>query len=126
MMRWHNGPARNEMDIVGASSSALATAQRRESPSRPLTICAIGYAESVHVATRIRWFAERGHRVYLLTESESRFGIEGVTELTPALDPALTRRLWVRALLWIVHKFAGRLFDDVWRMISFVRRSEER
>ena len=120
-MRWHNGPARNEMDIVGASSSALATAQRRESPSRPLTICAIGYAESVHVATRIRWFAERGHRVYLLTESESRFGIEGVTELTPALDPALTRRLWVRALLWIVHKFAGRLFDDVWRMISFVR-----
>ena len=90
-MRWHNGLAHDEMDTVAASSSAPATAQPGGSPGRPLTICAIGYAESVHVATRLRWFAERGHRVYLLTESESRFGIEGVTELTPALDPALTR-----------------------------------
>lgn len=120
-MSRHNVLARHTVDIVATSSPAIGPPQSADSPNPPLTICAIGYAESVHVATRIRWFAERGHRVYLITESESRSGIEGVTELTPALDSALTQRFWRRAVLWIVRKFAGRLFDDVWRTISFVR-----
>ena len=120
-MRRHNILARDEIDAVAAGSSAAAAPRRIENPGRPLTICAIGYAESVHVATRIRWFAERGHRVYLITETESRVGIKGVTELVPALDSSLTQRFGVRAVLWIVRKFSGRLVDDVWRTISFVR-----
>jgi glycosyltransferase involved in cell wall biosynthesis len=86
-----------------------------------LTICAIGYAESVHVATRVRCFAEMGHRVYLITETRSPDGIEGVTELVPALDPDLHGRLWFRLILWGCHKFGGRAADDAWRIVVLVR-----
>lgn len=47
----------------------------------PLTICAIGDGVSTHVATRARWFAERGHRVFLLTVLPSPSGIPGVREV---------------------------------------------
>jgi glycosyltransferase involved in cell wall biosynthesis len=52
---------------------------------RPLTICAIGASTSTHVASRVRCFAERGHRVFLI--SDTRAGIEGVTELVPSGRP---------------------------------------
>lgn len=88
---------------------------------RPLTICAIGYASSTHVAARVRCFAELGHRVYLLSEVPSSGGIAGVTELVPAWDPALARRSWFRLLLWTSRKFAGRAAEDTWRIIAFLR-----
>ena len=109
------------MALIATRPLANAAAERAASTRRPLTVCAIGYAESVHVATRVRWFAKRGHHVYLITESPSRFGIEGVTELVPSLDRALERRFWLRVPLWLMRKCGGRLFDDVWRTISFVR-----
>ena len=84
------------MALIATRPLANAAAERAASTRRPLTVCAIGYAESVHVATRVRWFAKRGHHVYLITESPSRFGIEGVTELVPSLDRALERRFWLR------------------------------
>ena len=49
----------------------------------PLTICVVGYARSQHVVTRARSFAERGHRVYLVTEAWNPDGIEGVVQLVP-------------------------------------------
>src|SRR5262249_1858751 len=107
--------------LVETRPSAAPATQRALASGRPLTICAIGYAESVHVATRVRWFAKRGHRVYLITEAPSRFGIEGVTELVPSLDRVLEGRFWSRVLLWLMRKCGGRPFDDAWRTISFVR-----
>lgn len=49
---------------------------------RPLTICAVGSSTSSHVVSRVRCFAERGHKVFLICEV--RAGIEGVTELVPS------------------------------------------
>src|SRR5271157_3759948 len=88
---------------------------------RTLTICAIGYAESVHVVTRVRCFAEMGHHVYLITETQSSDGIEGVTELVPAFDPDLGRRFWFQVILWGCRKFGGRTVDDAWRVVTFIR-----
>lgn len=50
---------------------------------RPLRICAIGVADSTHIASRTRCFAERGHHVYLITEAPGSTPIEGVTEVVP-------------------------------------------
>src|SRR5215813_10692180 len=55
----------------------------------PLTICAIGSSTSTHVVSRVRCFAERGHRVFLI--SDARAGIEGVTELVPGEGWPLAR-----------------------------------
>ena len=52
---------------------------------RPLTICAIGSSSSAHVVSRVKCFADRGHRVFLICDS--RAGIEGVTELVPSGRP---------------------------------------
>ena len=52
---------------------------------RPLTICAIGSSGSTHVVSRVKCFAERGHRVFLICDS--RAGIEGVTELVASGRP---------------------------------------
>jgi glycosyltransferase involved in cell wall biosynthesis len=52
-----------------------------DASGRPLTICAVGPGASTHVAARVRWFAERGHRVYLLTAWPSPAGIPGVVEV---------------------------------------------
>ena len=87
---------------------------------RPLTICAIGYATSIHVANRVRCFAARGHRVFLITEVRSAEGIDGVTELVPAPPQGRYARLLVRALDWLSRKFTRIRADDVWRAVSFV------
>lgn len=54
---------------------------------RSLTICAVGAGSSTHIASRVRWFAERGHRVFLLTTSPSPSGIPGVTEVDLSAAP---------------------------------------
>ncbi|HEV2547573.1 MAG TPA: glycosyltransferase [Stellaceae bacterium] len=71
----------------------------RERPARPLTICAVGAAASTHVATRVRWFAARGHRVFLITEAKSTQPIDGVTQLVPGADHP-------RAIVLLLHGFA--------------------
>jgi glycosyltransferase involved in cell wall biosynthesis len=58
--------------------------------SRPLTICAVGPGSSTHIATRVGWFAERGHRVFLLTNSPSEAGIPGVTEVDLTAEPLIS------------------------------------
>jgi glycosyltransferase involved in cell wall biosynthesis len=93
--------------------------------SRPLTICAVGYGSSPHVATRARCFAEMGHRVFLITEAPSTGGIPGVTELVPALDNRSGRRFWYRLLLWSGQKLCGRAFDHVWRLAVFLRMLQQ-
>jgi glycosyltransferase involved in cell wall biosynthesis len=86
-----------------------------------LTLCLIGAADSTHVAARARCFAEMGHRVYLITETPSTGGINGVTELVPALDHDLARKLWFRVILWSCRKMGGRTVDDAWRVAAFIR-----
>jgi len=71
--------------------------------------------------TRVRCFAEMGHHVYLITETQSSDGIEGVTELVPAFDPDLGRRFWFQVILWGCRKFGGRTVDDAWRVVTFIR-----
>ena len=112
----------------GGAEIPVSAARAQEEPvqligttGRTLTICAIGYAESVHVAARVRCFAEMGHRVYLITETQSPDGIEGVTELVPALDPDLCRKFWFQLILWGCRRLGGRSVDDAWRVVTFIR-----
>jgi glycosyltransferase involved in cell wall biosynthesis len=51
------------------------------SPGRRLTICGIGASASSHVISRLRCFAERGHRVYLIDSEYRR--IDGVEVIVP-------------------------------------------
>jgi glycosyltransferase involved in cell wall biosynthesis len=88
--------------------------------TRPLTICAIGYASSPHVAARVRCFADMGHRVFLITETPSVRGIPGVTERVPAWDEKLARRFWFRLFLWAGRRIGGRAVDDAWRLVVFL------
>lgn len=90
-------------------------------PERLLTICAIGYAQSPHVATRLRCFAERGHKVYVVTETAASPEIPGVTQLVPALDESTTSSTWFKALWWLCRKFLNLNFDHAWRTFVFVR-----
>jgi glycosyltransferase involved in cell wall biosynthesis len=77
---------------------------------RPLTICAIGASTSTHVASRVKCFAERGHRVFLICDS--RTGIEGVTELVA--PEALSDHVWLlRALDAASLRLRGR---PIWRL----------
>lgn len=89
--------------------------------ARRLTICAIGYATSPHVAARVRCFVEMGHRVFLITETPSPGGITGVTELVPAWDPRFARSPWLRLFLWAGKQIGGRAVDDSWRVAAFLR-----
>lgn len=91
------------------------------SSRRRLTLCLIGAANSTHVAARARCFAEMGHRVYLISETASLGGIEGVTELVPALDPVLAGKFWFRLIFWGCRRLGGRSVDDCWRVITFIR-----
>src|SRR5205085_11323643 len=91
------------------------------SQRKRLTICAIGEADSVHVATRIRCFAEMGHHVYLITPSRSGRGIPGVTELVPGFDAALAGRGWRGALARACRRIGGQTLCHVLRMCGFVR-----
>src|SRR6266849_7698109 len=99
------------------AESGEATAHSR----RRLSLCLIGVADSTHVAARARCFAEMGHWVYLITETASLGGIDGVTELVPALDRDLARKIWFRLILWSCRKVGGRSVDDAWRVITFIR-----
>ncbi len=99
------------------------TKRSAEAPGRdkPLTICAVGYATSTHVATRVRCFAERGHKVFLITENRSPYGIPGVTELVPGLDPRFSQALWLRALALFCRKVLRINVDHAWRVLAFAR-----
>jgi glycosyltransferase involved in cell wall biosynthesis len=76
---------------------------------RPLTICAIGSSSSTHVVSRVKCFADRGHRVFLICDS--RAGIEGVTELVPSGRPI--RGLRSLSLLLSVPGLIRRCRPDV-------------
>jgi glycosyltransferase involved in cell wall biosynthesis len=76
---------------------------------RPLTICAIGSSRSTHVVSRVKCFADRGHRVFLICDS--RAGIEGVTELVPSGRPI--RGLRSLSLLLSVPGLIRRCRPDV-------------
>jgi glycosyltransferase involved in cell wall biosynthesis len=54
--------------------------------ARPLTILAVGTGESTHIATRTKWFADRGHKVFLLTTKPHRPEIDGVVQLVVPAD----------------------------------------
>ena len=63
--------------------------------ARPLTILAVGIGESTHVATRTQWFANRGHKVFLLTTTPHRPEIDGVVQLVVPAD-RLASHTWLR------------------------------
>src|SRR5690242_2873487 len=89
----------------------------REKPTRPLTICAVGAATSTHVATRVRWFAARGHRVFLITEARSAQAIDGVTQLVPGVDHARVVALLVHGFAWCFRWAGG---DRLARAVAFL------
>jgi len=86
---------------------------------RALTICAIGVADSPHVAARTRCFAELGHRVYLITESRSANGIEGVTEVVPELAKNGPLAFFLRVLHRLL-ALAGLRVDHLSRAVAFI------
>src|SRR5262245_48828999 len=90
-------------------------------PERKLTILAIGHADSVHVAARVHCFAQMGHRVYLVTETPSSEGIDGVMELVPADDARSTGRPLRRVAPWLCRRIGGRVVDHARRAVGFVR-----
>lgn len=66
--------------------------------SKPLVICAIGDATSVHVRNRTQCFAERGHTVYIISPVPAT--LDGVTVLVPqvtGINPLLTP---IKPFLW--------------------------
>jgi glycosyltransferase involved in cell wall biosynthesis len=90
------------------------------SDGRPLTLCVIGNAKSVHVATRARCFAEMGHEVHLVTHERARAGVEGITQHVPGLEQTrvgiLARRLLspVLAALRVPPHLLFRLVGLAW------------
>jgi glycosyltransferase involved in cell wall biosynthesis len=89
-------------------------------PSKPLTILAVGYASSAHVQARVRCFAELGHRVLLVTETPSKGGIPGVTELVPSLSRELGESHTFRAMAWLCRNMLSINPDHIWRAIVFL------
>jgi glycosyltransferase involved in cell wall biosynthesis len=83
--------------------------------SRPLTICAIGPGSSTHIATRVRWFADRGHRVFLLTTAPGTAGIPGVEEIDLNAGPLLSAEA---AVLSVARRVRG------WCVAPFRRERE--
>jgi glycosyltransferase involved in cell wall biosynthesis len=65
--------------------------------ARRLTILAVGIGESTHVATRTQWFANRGHKVFLLTTTPHRPEIDGVVQLVVPAD-RLASHTWLRRI----------------------------
>jgi glycosyltransferase involved in cell wall biosynthesis len=86
-----------------------------------LTICAIGEAESAHVASRVRCFAEMSHHVYLITPSRSRHGIRGVTELVTGFDAALVACGWKHTLASACRRVGGETLCHLFRIAGFLR-----
>ena len=94
--------------------------QPTSAQARPLTILAVGIGESTHVATRTQWFANRGHKVFLLTTTPHRPEIEGVVQLVVPAD-RLASHIWLRR--WpaplrqaISHSLGVRAFVRAFRM----------
>ncbi len=89
--------------------------------SRPLRILAIGYSSSTHVVSRVRCFAERGHKVYLVAEQQA--DIEGVTVLVPAVRAGQDE--WLKSLTALAGRMVGRNFTglaDMARLLLDFRR----
>jgi glycosyltransferase involved in cell wall biosynthesis len=103
----------DEHDVCAMDSSC------RKS-SKPLTVLAVGYASSAHVQARVRCFAELGHRVLLVSETPSKSGILGVTELVPALSRELRESRTSRLLFWLCRSVLSINPDHVWRAIVFL------
>jgi glycosyltransferase involved in cell wall biosynthesis len=57
---------------------------------RSLTILAVGAGSSTHVARFVQWFAKRGHRMLLFSDSPNPSGIGGVEQLVPPLRRWIT------------------------------------
>ena len=94
-------------------------------PRRPLRILAIGSSGSNHVVNRVRCFADRGHEVFLL--SESRAGVERVTELVPAAPPGQDE--WVKILARSLERLLRRKVlgsTDMVRLLLDFRRLVKR
>jgi glycosyltransferase involved in cell wall biosynthesis len=92
---------------------------------RPLRILAIGSSGSNHVVKRVRCFADRGHEVFLL--SESRAGVERVTELVPAAPPGQDE--WVKVLARSLERVLRRKVlgsTDMVRLLLDFRRLVKR
>lgn len=64
----------------------MTPAEATGTQGRPLRILAVGTGESTHVATRTQWFANRGHKVFLLTTAPHRPEIDGVVQLVVPED----------------------------------------
>jgi glycosyltransferase involved in cell wall biosynthesis len=117
MNRWE--PALTE-DPGGERSLAQESFKRNSSPRR-LTICGIGYAQSPHVIARLGWFAERGHKVYLITETATPATLVGITQFVPSLGERVTTSLWFR-IIWRAFRHGLRInLDHVWRPLMFLR-----
>lgn len=99
----------------------LSEPQEAVTSRRPLTILAIGYAQSAHVQARVSCFAQMGHKVYLLTETAVEPGIPNVTQLVPGLDPATASSRAFAALSWLCRKVLDINTDHAWRALVFLK-----
>jgi glycosyltransferase involved in cell wall biosynthesis len=61
-----------------------------------------------------------GHRVFLVTETPSKSGIPGVTELVPSLSRELGQSRTFRLLAWLCRNILSINPDHVWRAIVFL------
>ncbi len=86
--------------------------------SGPLTICAVGRADSVHVASRTRCFAELGHRVLLVSHVAAP-DIPGVTQFVPSYPPRGPGGFLLRVAARV--PVLGRLVPHAARAVAFVR-----
>jgi glycosyltransferase involved in cell wall biosynthesis len=94
-------------------------------PRSPLRILAIGSSGSNHVVNRVRCFADLGHEVFLL--SESKVGLERVTELVPAAPPGQDE--WVKILARSLERLLRRKVlgsTDMVRLLLDFRRLVKR
>ena len=81
-------------------------AMHNRTDNKKFTICAIGSSESSHVVSRVKCFAERGHRVYLLCNTVT--GLAGVTEIVPQ---ALSIR-WLHIVFKVANAFSKRILKQ--------------
>lgn len=84
-------------------------------PAR-LTLCVIGYATSNHVAARAKCFADRGHRVVLLSDARSEAEIPGVEQVVPGENLSAPLKI----IITVANRLLGRRGDHLWRAIFFL------
>src|SRR5215471_3226271 len=78
--------------------------------TRPLTILAVGPGASTHIATRTKWFADRGHKVFLLTTKPHRPELDGVVQLVVPADRLASHsrlRRWPAPLRQVISHYLG-------------------